>query len=68
MFFSQRMGLSPVRVEIQLHDMDKALRVALWNVSTEHHCPRQKESIHGLLAVDGVLPDPLGSSAARAGG
>lgn len=31
MFFSQRMGLSPVRVEIQLHDMDKALRVALWN-------------------------------------
>nr|WP_312253665.1 hypothetical protein [Stenotrophomonas pavanii] len=31
MFFSQRMGLTPVRVEIQLNDMDRDLRVALWN-------------------------------------
>lgn len=31
MLFSQRMGLSPVRVQIQLNDMDNALRVALWN-------------------------------------
>ncbi|WP_322547757.1 AbiJ-NTD4 domain-containing protein [Stenotrophomonas geniculata] len=31
MLFSQRMGLKPVRVEIQLNGMDRALRVALWN-------------------------------------
>ncbi|WP_285315415.1 AbiJ-NTD4 domain-containing protein [Stenotrophomonas maltophilia] len=31
MLFSQRMDLKPVRVDIQLNGMDKALRVALWN-------------------------------------
>nr|WP_312660634.1 hypothetical protein [Stenotrophomonas geniculata] len=31
MLFSQRMGLKPVKVDVQLNDMDSALRVALWN-------------------------------------
>lgn len=30
--FSQRLGISPVRVEIQKESMDEALRVTLWNV------------------------------------
>jgi len=30
------MGLSPVRVQIQLDDMDEALRVALWNAYQPH--------------------------------
>ncbi|MCF6460845.1 hypothetical protein C3E88_07255 [Clostridium sp. Cult3] len=36
MRFSQRMGLIPIKVDIQKDGMDKELRIGLWNVFYEY--------------------------------
>lgn len=47
MRFSERMGLKPVRTELQLESMDDALRNGLWDVLYDHclHRLNRKESV-----------------------
>ena len=66
--FSQRMGLTPIRTEIQRESMDDALRTGLWNAyySFYRHDSRrperiqyQVESMFRLLWTDYFKPPHL---------